>query len=116
MPEGPIILRMVQKTILHVWMECAAWPRSRKWNALKHHGSTAAAPVFFVFGGGDEGFGSCCRPSMMGRLAAFLLAFHLSQEDVPAASMSFTKMALDILSSIVKDFFDPSSKKRLFST
>lgn len=76
-----------------------------------YHGRTAAAPVFFVDGdaGGLCDFGG---PSAMGSLAAFLSAFHLSQAGVPAASMTSTKMADDHLSSIVKDFFDPSSGGR----
>ena len=46
----------------------------------------------------------------MGSLAAFLSAFHLSQAGVPAASMTSTRMVDDNLSSIVNDFFDPSSE------
>jgi len=50
----------------------------------------------------------------MWSLTAFLSAFHLSQAGVPAASITSAKMADDYLPSILKVFFDPSS--RGFST
>jgi hypothetical protein len=85
------------------------------WNALLHEvpvvhqGRTAAAPVFFVVGDGDGGLRAFGGPSTMGRPAAFLSAFHLSHAGVPAASITSARMVEDHLSSIVKDFFDPSS-------
>lgn len=78
----------------------------------RHHGRTAAAPVFlFVVGGDDDDLCGSCGPSRMGRLAAFLSAFHLSQAGVPAVSMRSVKIADDHLLSIVKLFFDPLSEK-----
>lgn len=47
----------------------------------------------------------------MGRRAAVRSAFHLCHAGVPAASMTLANMAVDHFSSIVKDFFDPSSGK-----
>jgi len=75
----------------------------------RHHGRTAAAPVFFVVDCGNDGSRAFGGLSTMGSLAAFLLAFHLSQAGVPAASMTSVKMVEDHLPSIVKVFFDPSS-------
>jgi len=46
----------------------------------------------------------------MGSSAAFLSAFHSSQAGVPAASMTSVRMVDDHLPSIVKVFFDPSSR------
>lgn len=95
-------------------------PPLRNGTHWRRYGRTAAAPVF-AFGDGDDDDGFCffnsCESSTIGRLAAFLSAFHLSQAGVPAVSISFTKMVVDDLSSIENDFFDPSSrKKKLFST
>ena len=76
----------------------------------RHHGRTAAAPVFFVVDGGSDGVRGIGGLSTMGSSAAFLSAFHLSQAGVPAASMTSAKMADDHLPSIVKVFFDPSAR------
>jgi len=107
MTEGPIITRVKQNTIQRVRVECVS--SSRSGIKRSSHGRTAAAPLFFVVDGGNDGWRGFGGPSTTGSLAAFLSAFHLSQAGVPAASMTSAKMADDHLSSIVKVFFDPSS-------
>ena len=76
------------------------------------HGRIAPAPVFFVVDDGNDDSRGWDGASTMGRLAAVLSAFHLSQAGVPAASMTSVKMADDHLPSIEKDFFDPLSRSR----
>jgi len=76
----------------------------------RYHGRTAAAPVFPIVDGGNDSSRGFGEPLTIGRLAAFLSAFHLSQAGVPAASMTSAKMVDDHLPSIVNVFFVPSSR------
>jgi len=111
MTDEPIISR-VKQSQCKVYARYGSSSTFRSRTRRLYHGRTAAAPVFFVADGDDDGLCDCTGMSTMGRLAAFLSAFHLSQAGVPAASMRSVKIVDDHLPSIAKVFFDPSSKER----
>jgi len=109
MIDEPIISR-VKQSQCKVYARYGSSSTFRSRMRRLYHGRTAAAPVLFVVV--DDGLCDCAGMSTMGRLAAFLSAFHLSQAGVPAASMRSVKIVDDHLPSIAKVCFDPSSKER----